>query len=98
MKPSNTTPSVLFYTYVLESSKDDNRYIGITNDLKRRLEEHNKGVNKSTKYRRPFHLIYFEACLDKDDAMQREEYLKNTVGRRYITKRLRNYYRSSVTG
>lgn len=81
-----------FYTYVLESEKDGKWYVGITNNLKKRIEEHNKGMTKSTKRRRLFRLLYFEACLNRDDAVQREEYLKHTIGRRYITKRLRNYY------
>lgn len=84
---------MFFYTYVLLSLKDSNNYIGYTNDLRRRIEEHNLGKNFSTKFRRPFKLIYYEACLNKEDALKREDYLKSTIGRRYITKRLRNYNR-----
>ena len=45
--PSNTTSSVFFYIYVLESMKDYKRYIGYSNNLKRRVEEHKKGLNFS---------------------------------------------------
>ncbi len=60
--PSNSTPMVFFYTYVLLSLKDDAHYIGYTNNLRKRIEEHNSGKNFSTKSRRPLKLIYFEAC------------------------------------
>ena len=89
--PSNSTPMVFFYTYVLLSLKDNEYYIGYTNNLRKRLEEHNLGKNFSTKPRRPLKLIYFEACLNEDDAKQREKYFKSTIGRRYLSKRLRNW-------
>ena len=82
---------MFFYTYVLRSLKDDENYIGYTNNLRRRLEEHNLGKNFSTKSRRPLKLNYFEACLNKEDAEQREKYFKSTIGRRYLSKRLRNW-------
>jgi len=94
--PSNSTPMVFFYTYILLSLKDKEHYIGYTNNLRKRLKEHNSGKNLSTKSRRPLKLIYFEACLDEDDAKQREKYLKGTIGRRYLTKRLRNFRQSIV--
>ncbi|MEK7627067.1 MAG: GIY-YIG nuclease family protein [Patescibacteria group bacterium] len=89
--PSNTTSSVFFYVYALESLKDGNRYIGFTNNLKRRLEEHKKGLSFSTKYRLPFKLIYFEGCLNEEDAKRREGYLKTTQGRRFMGLRLINF-------
>ena len=46
-------------------------YIGFTKDLKLRFEDHNSGRVESTKDRRPFSLIYYEACLDQDDATRR---------------------------
>ena len=49
-----------FYIYVLFSSKDGNFYTGFTEDLKNRLDEHNAVKVISTKFRRPFELIYFE--------------------------------------
>ena len=89
--PSNSTSMMFFYTYVLLSFKDNEYYIGYTNDLKRRIEEHNVGKNFSTKSRMPLKLIYFEACLNEDDAKQREKYFKSTIGRRYLSKRLQNW-------
>jgi len=91
--PSNTTSSVFFYVYVLESLKDGKRYIGYTNNLKKRIKEHQKGLSSSTKPRLPFRLIYFEGCLNEEDAKRREHYLKGTQGRRFLGLRLREYTR-----
>ena len=91
--PSTTTSMMRFYyVYVLESLKDGNRYIGFTSNLKQRLEAHNKGLSFSTNSRKPFKLIYFEGCLNYEDAKRREKYFKKTGGRRFLAKRLREYY------
>jgi len=65
---------MFFYVYVLESLKDKNRYVGFTTDLKRRMEEHRKGLSESTKPRLPMKLIYFEASTNEYDAKRREAY------------------------
>jgi putative endonuclease len=79
------------YTYVLYSKKDGNFYIGFTQDLKLRFDPHNKGRVKSTKGRRPFKLIYYEACFSRNDASHREKYLKTYHGKAYIIKRLKSF-------
>ena len=76
------------YVYVLESLKDGKRYTGCTNNIKRRLEEHNKGFSFATKFRLPFKLVYFEGCINENDAKRREYYLKTTQGRRFLGLRL----------
>jgi putative endonuclease len=81
-----------FYVYVLLSEKDGNFYTGYTHDIEERLLNHNNGLVKSTKYRRPFHLIYFEACLSQQDATRREKYLKSGNGKIYVRNRLRHYF------
>ncbi len=70
-----------FYVYVLISRKDGNFYIGFTNDLKRRLEEHSQGKNISTCNRLPVELIYFEGHKSKTDALKRESYFKTNKGK-----------------
>lgn len=82
----------MFYTYILRSLVDGNNYVGYSNDLRRRIQEHHDGKCFSTSYRRPFKLIYYEACLSEIDARRRENYFKSTDGRRFLAKRLRNYY------
>lgn len=71
----------MFYTYVLLSLKDHKFYIGYTNNLKRRLEEHQLGKSLSTACRRPFQLIFYEAFLKAGDAKRRESYFKTTKGK-----------------
>ncbi|MDO8474407.1 MAG: GIY-YIG nuclease family protein [bacterium] len=89
--PRNITSVVFFYVYVLLSLKDGNHYVGYTTDLRKRIEEHKKGLVFSTKTRRPLTLIYFEGCRNEQDAKQRERYLKMTIGRRWLGTRLRNF-------
>ena len=81
----------MYYIYVLQSEKDNNFYVGYTANLKERLKLHNDGKIKSTKGRRPFKLIYYEACLEQKDALKREKYLKSNYGKRYIKSRLKGY-------
>ena len=66
----------MYYLYILKSKKDSKCYIGLTSDLRRRLEEHSNGVVQSTKTRRPFELIYYEAYKSEKDARRRESSLK----------------------
>ena len=81
----------MYYTYVLQSEKDGKFYVGFTNDLKQRFEQHQKGQVDSTKNRRPFKLIYYEACIDRNDATNREKYFKSYNGRMFLKKRLKSY-------
>jgi putative endonuclease len=78
-----------YYTYVLLSSKTGQFYTGATANLRERIEQHNQGLVFSTKSKLPMRLIYFEACLDKQDAYRRERYLKTGMGKRFIRTRLR---------
>jgi len=57
------------YVYVLESLKTNELYIGYTTDLKRRIYEHNRNLNFSTKFEGPWQLVYFEAFLNKEDVL-----------------------------
>ncbi len=66
----------MFYAYVIKSRKDGELYTGSTDDLKRRFFEHNHGLNRSTKHRAPFDLIYYEAYKSEEDARVREHNLK----------------------
>ncbi len=84
---------MMFYTYVLLSENDKNFYIGFTKDLKKRFDEHQKGLVISTSHRRPLSLIYYEACLNEDDAIKREKYFKSGFGRRFLRNRIGTYLR-----
>jgi len=82
---------MFFYIYILQSEKDKMFYTGYTNDLRERLKMHNDGMVQSTKNRIPLRLIYFEGCLNQQDATHREKYLKTSWGKRYIKERMKNY-------
>ncbi len=82
----------MFYNYVLLSEKTGKLYIGNTGNLRRRFLEHNQGQNRSTKLGVPWELIYYEACIDFEDAIRRERYLKTTQGLRLLKRRLKQYF------
>ena len=66
----------MFYVYILVSNKDGMKYIGSTNNLKKRFEMHNLGKVYSTKNRVPFEIVYYEAYKAEKDARMRERNLK----------------------
>ena len=86
----------MYYVYLIQSRKDKQFYTGFTGDLQNRLREHNAGKVPSTKERGPFELIYYEACLNEQDALAREKYLKSGMGKQYLKNRLRRFL--SLTG
>ena len=77
------------YIYVLESLKNNKRYIGSTRLVPdARLEQHNSGSNKWSKENGPFKLIYKEQLSTYSEARKRENYLKTSSGRRFIKGRM----------
>ena len=69
-----------YVVYILKSLKDGNLYIGYTENLERRIKEHNSGKTKSLVNRRPLELIYNETYEDKYSAIKREKYFKTHKG------------------
>ena len=86
----------MYYVYVIQSKKDGHFYTGFTGDLQNRFREHNTGRVSSIRGRGPFELIYYEACLNEQDALAREKYLKSGMGKRYLKNRLKRFL--SLTG
>ncbi len=82
---------MFYYTYILESKKNNSLYIGYTSDLKKRFQEHNSGKSLATKPFIPYKLIFYEAFLNRIDAKNREEYLKSGYGRKTIKTLLNRY-------
>jgi len=66
-------------------------YVGYTGNLVDRINKHNEGKVDSTKNRIPLELVYWEGCLNQQDATAREKYLKTAWGKRYIKTRIKNY-------
>ena len=85
----------MFYTYILQSKKDGDLYIGSTKNLRKRFEQHQKGEVFSTKSRRPLILIYYEACIKEDDARRREKSLKTFRGKITLRRRLKSFFTGS---
>ncbi len=71
----------MYYVYILYSETLDKKYIGSTDDLKKRLKEHNSGCSKFTKSGIPWMLLYYEAFISKYDALIEEKFLKSGKGR-----------------
>jgi putative endonuclease len=86
---------MLWYVYILESLKDHNLYVGLTNNLKNRIKQHNNRKVFSTKNRVPFKVIFCEVHCNKYDAAKREQFLKSGWGKNWIRKTLNNYFRES---
>ena len=80
------------YIYVLRSEKDNQFYTGYTSNLNNRITLHNDGQVKSTRNRRPLKLIYWEGCINQQDATRREKYLKSGNGKIYLRNRLSNFF------
>jgi putative endonuclease len=74
--PHTNSHLIMFYVYILKSSKKDELYVGSTNDLKRRIIEHNSGKVESTKSKGLHKLVYYESYGVESDARRREKMLK----------------------
>lgn len=81
------------YVYILHSKKDGNFHVGCTNNLNKRVREHNSKIVSSTSNRSPLALLYYEAFVNRSDAFFREKWLK-TGGRNHIQKMLSNTIKS----
>jgi len=82
----------MYYVYVLQSISDKKLYTGYTKDLKLRFKLHSQGKVVSTRNRLPIKIIYYEACIDRIDAMRREIYLKSSFGKKFLKSRLKSYF------
>ncbi len=74
----------MWHVYALKSLKDGYLYIGISKNLQKRLKEHNSGMTRSTKTRRPFKIIFKEECKNRINAREREKYFKSGIGREFL--------------
>ncbi|MBQ0787286.1 MAG: GIY-YIG nuclease family protein [Oceanihabitans sp.] len=79
-----------YYTYVLQSDMDGRLYKGHTNDVEKRLKEHNNGKTKSTKGYIPWELVYFETFKTKQEAILREKYFKTGSGREFLKDKIKD--------
>ena len=85
----------MFYIYILKSSISKKHYIGPTNDLERRLFEHNSGKVKSTKAYKPWEMIYTKLFYTRNEAFKREKQIKSYKGGEAFKKLLLNNRRDA---
>jgi putative endonuclease len=78
----------MWYVYVLRSSRDNNLYVGSTNNIDRRLDEHNSGKVDSTKSRISLNLEAYIAVKNKSIAIELEQYLKTGSVKALLQKRI----------
>jgi putative endonuclease len=77
-----------YIVYILKSKIKETTYVGFTNNIERRLIEHNSGKSKFTSIYRPWEIVYKEEHTSLEEARKREKYLKTASGRRLIKKLL----------
>lgn len=74
----------MYIVYAIKSLTRNYIYVGLTDNLERRLHQHNNGLNKTTKAYRPFELIYKEVLGSRPEAREREKYLKSGFGKEFL--------------
>ncbi|MBX2872819.1 MAG: GIY-YIG nuclease family protein [Saprospiraceae bacterium] len=77
----------MYYVYVLKSQNHWRFYVGMTSNIARRLDEHNKGRTRSTKGYRPWILFFTESYPSREEARSREKYLKSGSGKEFIKEK-----------
>jgi putative endonuclease len=78
----------MWYVYILRSVKDNNLYVGSSDNIRRRFTDHNSGKVDSTRGRVPFRLEAYIAVKDKTRAIELEQYFKTGSGRALLQKRI----------
>ncbi len=84
----------MFYVYVISSLKKHYLYVGLTNNLQRRLKQHQNGKSPSTKSHRPFKLILVEPYESRKGARNREKYLKSGSGKEFLKSLIKPEWRN----
>ena len=73
-----------YTVYILESLKNGRYYVGYSNDLEKRIKQHNSGYTKGSRHLAPFKLVYKEEFDNLTDAVRRELYIKKQKSRKFI--------------
>ena len=76
----------MYFVYSISSLTRNYIYVGLTDNVERRFNQHNTGSNKTTKPYLPFKLIYTEEFPDRDAARKREKYLKSGIGKEFLKR------------
>lgn len=76
----------MHYVYAISSIGHNYIYVGMTQDVDKRIQRHNDGRERTTKFYRPFELIYSEVCKTRIEARVREKYWKSGIGKEQLRK------------
>ena len=85
----------MYFVYVLRSLVFERFYVGMTEDVERRIREHNSEKTKSTKFYAPWSLVFVEKCENRIEARKREKFLKGGSGKELIKG---YFYNSKIKG
>jgi len=78
----------MFFVYILQSTVARKFYTGYTDNLERRLSDHNNGRGIYSSRYIPWKIVYQEVFNEKESAISREKYLKSAAGRRWLKKNI----------
>ncbi len=87
----------MYYVYILQSTVSSGYYVGHTDDVSRRLKEHNLGMTKYTRLARPWKVMYMEPYATRSAVMRREKEIKEMKSKRYIEKLIKMGERPDTT-
>ena len=79
----------MHYVYVIISEVDRRMYVGMTQDVQKRLSQHNSGHTKSTKGYMPWNIFLIEKFATREEARKREVYLKSGYGKQWLKSKLK---------
>jgi len=82
----------MYFVYAIQSKWREIIYVGYTTNLQKRFRMHNLGKIFSTKPYKPYNLIYYEVYQNKNDALEREKFLKSGWGKNYLRRVLKHYF------
>jgi putative endonuclease len=85
----------MYNTYIIYSLQHRKTYVGISEDIQRRIEEHNSKKSKYTSRYAPWVLVFYEEYSTREEARKREKYFKSGIGREWMKNNI-NWPHSST--
>jgi len=76
----------MYYIYAISSLERSYIYVGLTQDIELRVKRHIDGRERTTRFYKPFELIYSEVCNTRPEARIREKYCKSGIGKEKLRK------------
>lgn len=80
----------MFFVYIIKNTAKSFQYVGLTDDVDKRVSEHNQGLSIATKGYLPLELAWYCAFPTRSQAAQFEKYLKSGSGRAFTQRHLTN--------